>query len=157
MSESLQIHFIRSTQGRIQKFQKGGAGSQILERAGRNLTFQCGFQSFSYKSLTNIPAKGGATARPPSPKSAPATRLDEILNKSCQLMQRYRLKLTLKESMLQRCTVNIFYLYGSILVFILYTDACGSIFSGLKNALSNLKFEKKHKGDLSPRRPRRRR
>ena len=44
-----------NNQGRIQKFQKGGAGSRILERGGRNLTFQ----SFSYKSLTNIPPKGG--------------------------------------------------------------------------------------------------
>ena len=36
----------------------GGGGSQILERGGGwNSTFQCGFQSFSYKSLTNIPPK----------------------------------------------------------------------------------------------------
>ena len=50
-------------QGWVQKFQKGGAGSQTLERGGQNLTFQCSFQSFSYKSPTNIPAKGGAAAR----------------------------------------------------------------------------------------------
>ena len=55
-------------QERIQKFQKGGAGSQILERGGgRNSTFQCGFQSFSYKSLTNIPAKGGPRPVRPLP------------------------------------------------------------------------------------------
>ena len=45
----------------------GGAGSRILERGGRNLTFQCRFPSFSYKSLTNIPPKGGALARPAPP------------------------------------------------------------------------------------------
>ena len=57
-----------SGQGRIQKFRKGVAGSQILERGGgRNSTFQCCFQSFSYKSLTNIPPKGKATARPAPP------------------------------------------------------------------------------------------
>ena len=50
----------------IQKFQKGGAGSQILERGVQNLTFQCRFPSF-YKSLTNTPPKGGATARPAPP------------------------------------------------------------------------------------------
>ena len=54
-------------QGRIQKFQKGGAGSRILERRGWNLTFQCRFPSFSYKSLTNIPPKGGAAACPAPP------------------------------------------------------------------------------------------
>ena len=54
-------------QGWILKFQKGGAGSRILERGGRNLTFQCRFPSFSYKSLTNIPPKGGALARPAPP------------------------------------------------------------------------------------------
>ena len=61
-----------------------GADPEILERGGQkpnsrkgggqNSTFQCGFQSFSYKSLTNIPAKGegGCSPSGPSPKSAPA-------------------------------------------------------------------------------------
>ena len=49
-----------------------GAGSQILERGGWNATFQCRFQSFCYKSLTNIPPKGGGRGPSgPSPKSAP--------------------------------------------------------------------------------------
>ena len=68
-------------QGRIQKFQKGGAGSQILERGGgRKSFFQCGFQSFSYKSLTNIPAKGGATARPAPPLNPRLSMLDPALD-----------------------------------------------------------------------------
>ena len=54
-------------QGRIQKFQEGGSGSQILERGGQKSTFQCGFQSFSYKSVTIIPPKGGAAACPAPP------------------------------------------------------------------------------------------
>ena len=58
---------VNNWQGQIQKFQKGGAGSRILERGGRNWTFQCRFPSFSYKSLTNIPPKGGAAARPAPP------------------------------------------------------------------------------------------
>ena len=64
-----------------------GADPEISERGDRkpnsrkgvrNLTFQCGFQSFCYKSLTNIPAKGvGGGGRGaggpsgPSHKSAP--------------------------------------------------------------------------------------
>ena len=55
------------SQGWIQKFQKGGTGSQILERGCWNVTFQCCFQSFSYKSLTNIPPKGGGHGPPPAP------------------------------------------------------------------------------------------
>ena len=66
-TNKLPVAYEGGQQGRIQKFQKWGAGSQILERGGRNLTFQCGFQPFSYKSLTNIPAKGEAAARPAPP------------------------------------------------------------------------------------------
>ena len=53
-----------------------GADPGISERGDRkpnsgkrnqNSTFQCHFQSFSYKSLTNAPLKGGATARPAPP------------------------------------------------------------------------------------------
>ena len=47
--------------------ERGGDGSQILERGGQNLSFQCRFPSFSYKSLTNIPPKEGAAARPAPP------------------------------------------------------------------------------------------
>ena len=66
---------VNNWQGQIQKFQKGGAGSRILERGGRNWTFQCRFPSFSYKSLTNIPPKGGGRGpSSPSPKSAPDCR-----------------------------------------------------------------------------------
>ena len=60
-----------ANQGRIQKFQKGRGGSRILERGGRNLTFQCRFPSFSYKSLTNIPPKGGGAAARPAPPLNP--------------------------------------------------------------------------------------
>ena len=42
-------------------------GSKNFRKGGRNSTFQCGFQSFSYKSLTNIPAKGGGGAARPAP------------------------------------------------------------------------------------------
>ena len=45
----------------------GGDRSQILERGGQNSTFQCGFQSFSYKSLINIPPKGGLQPVRPLP------------------------------------------------------------------------------------------
>ena len=49
-------------------------------KGGRNLTFQCRFPSFSYKSLTNIPPKngggggggGGGAARPAAPEVTPA-------------------------------------------------------------------------------------
>ena len=52
--------------------QHPGADPEISERGGRNATFQCHFQAFSYKSLTNTPPKGGAVARPgSSPKSTP--------------------------------------------------------------------------------------
>ena len=67
------------------KQQGTGADPEISEkggrkpnsrRGGRNLTFQCRFPSFSYKSLTNIPPKrrgrgGGRGPTGPSPKSAP--------------------------------------------------------------------------------------
>ena len=67
-------------QGRIQKFQKGGAPKPNSRKGGgRNLTFQCGFQSFSYKSLTNIPAKGGAAARPAPPLN-PRLPMDYLRN-----------------------------------------------------------------------------
>ena len=68
--EAISCKWYKSTrlQGWILKFQKGGAGSRILEReGGRNLTFQCRFPSFSYKSLANIPPKGGTLARPAPP------------------------------------------------------------------------------------------
>ena len=60
-----------------------GAGSQILEKGGRNSTFQCSFQSFSYKFLTNIPPKGGGGRAPsgPYPKSAPVKEMNFNLNK----------------------------------------------------------------------------
>ena len=67
MNRELKIRFFR---GGSRNFRKGGGGSQIQERGGRNSTFQCGFQSFSYKSLTNTPAKGGGgggAARPAPP------------------------------------------------------------------------------------------
>ena len=56
--------------GRKPNPRKGGGGS-------RNSTFQCGFQSFSYKSLTNIPTKGGAAARPAPPLNPRLGKLRE--------------------------------------------------------------------------------
>ena len=48
--------------------ERGGGGRKPNSRKGsQNSTFQCSFQSFSYKSLTNIPPKGGAVARPAPP------------------------------------------------------------------------------------------
>ena len=64
----------RVPRGGSRNFRKGGAGSRILERGGRNLIFQCRFPSFSYKSLTNIPPKRGGPSGP-SPKSAPGAWL----------------------------------------------------------------------------------
>ena len=63
---------IDKARGRFRNFRKGGGGgSRILERGGRDLTFQCRLPSFSYKSLTNIPPKGGGGggggARPVGP------------------------------------------------------------------------------------------
>ena len=61
-----------SARGGSRNFRRGGGGggSRILERGGRNLTFQYRFLSFSYKFLTNIPPKGGGgegAARPAPP------------------------------------------------------------------------------------------
>ena len=78
--------------GRIQKFQKGGGGggSQILEGGGgRNSTFQCSFQSFSYKSLTNIPPKGGPAARPAPPLNPRLTEVDNICCLILKIRSRY--------------------------------------------------------------------
>ena len=38
-------------------------------KGGQNSTFQCSFQSFSYKSLSNIPPKGGGGGRPAPPQN----------------------------------------------------------------------------------------
>ena len=57
--------FITIARGGSRNFRKGGGagGRKPNSRkgggGGRNSTFQCSFQSFSYKSLTNIPPKGG--------------------------------------------------------------------------------------------------
>ena len=61
------ILVLNTLSGADPEISERGAGSQILERGGWNSTFQCGVQSFSYKSLTNIPAKGGAAACPAPP------------------------------------------------------------------------------------------
>ena len=58
--------------------QHPGADPKISERGGRNVTFQCHFQSFSYKSLTNTPPKGGAVARPAPPLNLRLTSLTTL-------------------------------------------------------------------------------
>ena len=72
------VTFLKSTvyRGGSRNFRKGGGGGRKPNsgKGGRNSTFQCHFQSFSYKSLTNTPLKGGGGGRGPSgssPKSAP--------------------------------------------------------------------------------------
>ena len=91
--EAISCKWYKSTrlQGWILKFQKGGAGSRILEReGGRNLTFQCRFPSFSYKSLTNIPPKGGGPGPSgPSPKSAPRLSLPPLRSGRSRLLRAF--------------------------------------------------------------------
>ena len=58
---------MHNSRGGSRNFRKGGPEAKSRRGGGRNSTFQCGFQSFSYKSLTNAPAKGGAAARPAPP------------------------------------------------------------------------------------------
>ena len=59
-------------QERIQKFQKGGAGSQILERGGGGIRlFSAAFSHFLINLLQIFQQKGGRGPSGPSPKSAP--------------------------------------------------------------------------------------
>ena len=61
-----------SGQGRIQKFQKGWAGSQILERGAGMQLFSAAFSHFLINLLQIFHQKGGGgVPSGPSPKSGP--------------------------------------------------------------------------------------
>ena len=66
-SDFLQVVQVDSPSGVDPEISERGGRKPNSRKGGRNLTFQCRFPSFSYKSLTNIPPKGGALARPAPP------------------------------------------------------------------------------------------
>ena len=70
--------------------ERGGRKPNSRKGGGRNLTFQCRFPSFSYKSLTNIPPKGGGPGPSgPSPKSAPRLSLPPLRSGRSRLLRAF--------------------------------------------------------------------
>ena len=66
MKKNLDIKRIQGADPEISE-RGGGRRPNSGKGGGQNATFQCRFQSFSYKSLRNIPPKGGTAARPAPP------------------------------------------------------------------------------------------